>query len=157
MTHKTLSVYDPAMCCSTGVCGPSLDQQLVRFAADIKWLGEQGVDVQRFNLAQQPGAFAKNAIVKAALEEKGEGALPLLMVDDALKTTGVYPSREELAVWVGVDATKETTELIAIGAAVTEPAPEASNCCEPAPPKAESGCGCGAPVSIDEPQKRSCC
>ena len=35
---STMRVFDPAMCCSTGVCGPSTDSILVRFAADLKWL-----------------------------------------------------------------------------------------------------------------------
>ncbi len=26
---KTLSVYDPALCCSSGVCGTEVDQALV--------------------------------------------------------------------------------------------------------------------------------
>jgi hypothetical protein len=42
------------MCCSTGVCGPGVDPQLARFAADVAWLQGQGVTVERFNLAQQP-------------------------------------------------------------------------------------------------------
>ncbi|MFO0762943.1 MAG: arsenic metallochaperone ArsD family protein, partial [Byssovorax sp.] len=65
-------VFDPAMRCSTGICGPSVDPQLVRFAADIDWLEGQGVSVERFNLSQQPAAFADDAAVKAALETKGE-------------------------------------------------------------------------------------
>jgi hypothetical protein len=35
-----LEVYDPAMCCSTGVCGPEVDPALVTFAADLKWVAE---------------------------------------------------------------------------------------------------------------------
>ena len=49
-------VFDPAMCCSTGICGPSVDPELVRFAADLDWLKSQGVSVERFNLSQQPAA-----------------------------------------------------------------------------------------------------
>lgn len=49
-----LEVYDPAMCCSTGVCGPDVDPALVAFAADLKWVAEQGVEVQRYNLGTEP-------------------------------------------------------------------------------------------------------
>ena len=121
-------VFDPAMCCSTGVCGPSVDPQLVRFAADLDWLKSQGVSVERFNLAQEPGAFAENAAAKDALADDGEAALPLVEVDGAVKSRGVYPSRDELAVWAGVGApaaslfTDEVAELVAIGAAI------AANC-----------------------------
>lgn len=51
---KTLSVYDPALCCSSGVCGTEVDQTLVSFSADVTWLKQQGVSVERFNLSQQP-------------------------------------------------------------------------------------------------------
>jgi AhpD family alkylhydroperoxidase len=121
-------VFDPAMCCSTGVCGPSVDPQLVRFAADLDWLKSQRVSVERFNLAQEPRAFAENAAVKDSLEVTGEAALPLVEVDGEVRSRGVYPSRNELALWAGVAApapslfTDEVAELVAIGAAI------ASNC-----------------------------
>ncbi|MEX2208418.1 MAG: arsenite efflux transporter metallochaperone ArsD [Myxococcota bacterium] len=121
-------VFDPAMCCSTGVCGPSVDPELARFAADLDWLKSQDISVERFNLSQQPGAFAADAAVKAALEEKGEGALPLVKVDGEVRSSGVYPSRAELAAWSDVAApgpslyTEAVAELVAIGAAV------AANC-----------------------------
>lgn len=54
-------IFDPAMCCSTGVCGPSVDPKLVRFSADLDWLKSQGVAVERFNLSQEPAAFAGDA------------------------------------------------------------------------------------------------
>ena len=73
---KTLQVYDPALCCSSGVCGVDVDQTLVDFAADLNWLKQQGVAVTRFNLAQQPLAFAQEAAVKAALDAGGAEALP---------------------------------------------------------------------------------
>lgn len=121
-------VFDPAMCCSTGICGPSVDPQLVRFAADLDWLKSHGTSVERFNLAQQPAAFAQSAVVKEALQAKGDQALPLVMVDGQVKSTGTYPSREQLADWAGVARpapslfTEAVAELVAIGAAI------ASNC-----------------------------
>jgi len=64
------------MCCSTGICGPSVDPQLARFAADLAWLKQQGVAVERFNLSREPAAFADDDAVKAALETKGEQRSP---------------------------------------------------------------------------------
>ena len=100
----TLHVYDPAMCCSTGVCGPSVDPRLARFAADLDWLRSQGVAVTRYNLAQQPAAFAADAAVRRALEELGDEALPLIAIDGAVRSTGLYATRDELASWVGISA-----------------------------------------------------
>ena len=72
-----LAVYDPPMCCSTGVCGPAVDPVLPRVTADLDWLKRQGVQVERYNLAQQPQAFASNPTVTAALREHGNDCLPL--------------------------------------------------------------------------------
>lgn len=100
MPH-TVRVFDPALCCSTGVCGPTVDPDLARFAADLDWLRSQGVAVERFNLSQEPGAFVE-APVKTALEQLGEAALPLVQVGGATVATGHYPSREVLAKLAGV-------------------------------------------------------
>ena len=99
-----IHVFDPAMCCSSGVCGPSVDPQLSRFAADLDWLKKQGVAVERFNLSQQPAAFAQDDAVKSALETKGEAGLPVVKVNGEVKSSGVYPTRVDLAGWAGVEA-----------------------------------------------------
>lgn len=99
---STLSVFDPAMCCSTGVCGPTIDPQLMRFAADLEWLGEQGVAVERFNLAQQPMNFAETPAVRDALQAAGEKALPMLLTDGRVLSSGIYPTRGQLAGWFGL-------------------------------------------------------
>ncbi len=101
---KRLDIYDPAMCCSTGVCGPDVDPKLVQFAADLKWLQEQGVQVARFNLSQSPAAFVENEMVKAALTDKGEAALPLLLLDGKVVASGLYPNRTELVEALGLTA-----------------------------------------------------
>jgi hypothetical protein len=97
----TVQIFDPAMCCSTGVCGPSVDPELVRFAADVDWLEKQGVQVVRYNLSQEPAAFAENASVKEALA-RGTEVLPLVLVGDRIAVEGMYPSRETLAALAGV-------------------------------------------------------
>jgi AhpD family alkylhydroperoxidase len=127
---RTVEVFDPAMCCSTGVCGPSVDPALARFAGDLEWLQGQGVAVHRYNLAQEPGAFAVREAVTAALRDKGEQCLPLVFVDGQLASEAGYPAREELAQMAGVHAPERAEsvwaptvkELVAIAAAV------ASNC-----------------------------
>jgi hypothetical protein len=35
-----VEVFDPPMCCSSGVCGPNVDPTLARLAADLHWLSE---------------------------------------------------------------------------------------------------------------------
>lgn len=119
---KALEVFDPAMCCSTGVCGVDVDPALVQFAADLQWLAEQGVAVTRHNLGQEPQAFAANpAVVKEM--EAGMDRLPVLVVDGHVVATGLYPSRAQLAQKLGLAVAAETAVA----------APKA--CCSP-----KSGC-----------------
>ncbi len=121
-----LQVFDPPMCCSTGVCGPEVDPALVRFAADLEWLKSSGIEVDRFNLSQDPGAFVSNAVVADAIRGK-DGGLPLLLVDGKIVAQGSYPAREVLAELVGLAPPRSiyseaVQELVAIGAAI------AANC-----------------------------
>jgi len=97
-----IQVFDPALCCSTGVCGVDVDQSLVSFSADVDWATQKGAKIERFNLAQQPMAFAENAAVKAFLVRSGQEALPLTLVDGEVALAGRYPQRNELARWAGI-------------------------------------------------------
>ncbi|MFK8113788.1 MAG: arsenite efflux transporter metallochaperone ArsD [Rubripirellula sp.] len=94
-----IQVYDKAMCCSTGVCGPQVDPVLPRFAADLDWLQRQGHEVERFNLAQDPAQFAKNPTVQQMLQSEGVDCLPLIIVDDRVVSRSEYSSRQNLAMW----------------------------------------------------------
>lgn len=96
---STIQIYDPALCCSTGVCGVDVDEALLYVAADLDWAKQQGAQIERYNLAQQPLAFAENLVVRGVLERSGETALPVVVVDGALALTGRYPTRTELARW----------------------------------------------------------
>ncbi len=113
---KSIQVFDPALCCSSGVCGADVDPSLVSFAADVAWARGQGAQVVRFNLAQDPMAFASNEAVKDVLQRAGETALPLVLVDGVLTLAGRYPDRAELA------------RLAGLPVPVAEPA-KVSSCC----------------------------
>jgi Arsenical resistance operon protein ArsD len=100
---KTLQIFDPAMCCSTGVCGPSVDQRLLKLAADCAFLKSKGISVERFNLAHQPEAFTANPVVLEAMGAEAEN-LPIFLVDGEIRATATYPNRQELASWFGLEA-----------------------------------------------------
>ena len=106
-----LEVFDPPLCCSTGVCGSDVDPELPRFAGDLAWLSRSGVEVVRFNLAQQPEAFARTPVVLDAMKD-ADDALPLLLVDGRITCRGRYPSRQELAAWTGVDPASRAAEAL---------------------------------------------
>ncbi len=100
MWRMKVEVFDPPMCCPTGVCGPSVDPVLPRFAADLEWLKRQGVEVERRNMAQELDAFMANRVVSEKLT--GGGTLPFVLVDGRLVAEGTYPTRGELAAATGV-------------------------------------------------------
>jgi len=106
-----VTVYDPPLCCTTGVCGPSVDPKLAQFAGDLEWLKTRGVTVTRYNLAQEPGRFVDNSIVKAALDRSGEDELPVILVDEELASYGIFPDRAELSIMAGVETDASTVDI----------------------------------------------
>jgi len=132
-----IEVYDPALCCSTGVCGTDVDLKLVQFASDAKWLKEQGGRIERFNLAQQPAAFANNPLVRSALAAQGDDCLPLVIVNGVIVMQGVYPTREQMARLADVASAKsaccggeaETTEKQKSSGCCQEESSGSSSCC----------------------------
>lgn len=99
-----LEVFDPPMCCSSGVCGPNVDPKLVRFSAALAWLRAQGVQVERYNPTQQYAAFAANATVVKTINDRGMGCLPLILINGEIVSQGGYPDRQELAAMSGIAA-----------------------------------------------------
>ena len=137
----TVEVFDPAMCCSTGVCGPTVDPELARFEADLRWLATQGAKVTRYNLAQEPGEFVGRPVVAAMLASGGEDALPIVLVDGKVRFSGIWPSRADLAAPLGI-------KVPVVGADLLAPAGDA--CCTPTE-KATTAC-CGSAEQASEPQ-----
>jgi hypothetical protein len=106
-----IRVFEPALCCNTGVCGPDVDQALVNFTADLSHLTGSGADVQRHNLANDPSAFAGSETVRAFLQVAGSEGLPLTLVDGLTVMTGAYPAREQLMRYAGLAAEPEETTV----------------------------------------------
>lgn len=98
-------VYEPALCCNTGVCGEDVDQRLVEFTADLNHLTGQGADIARHNLANDPLAFAADESVRGFLEVAGSEGLPLTTVDGVTVLTGAYPTRDQLLRYTGLTQT----------------------------------------------------
>ena len=122
---KKLEVFDPAMCCSTGVCGVEVDPVLVQFSADLQWLAEHDIQVKRYNLAQEPQAFVGNPEVVKEMQA-GMDRLPILVVDGHIVSTGMYPSRMQLAQKLGITLTTAEKPHIKVVAGACNPK---SGCC----------------------------
>jgi len=125
----TLTVYDPAMCCSTGICGTDIDQKLIALAADLDWLRAQGVQVQRFGLSREPAEFVANDLIRDLMQASGGDDLPAFVVDGKLVAKAHYPDRTELAAWAGV-------------AQEMPPSKSGGCCCGPAKAEPKQGAYC---------------
>ena len=92
---KKMVIFDPAMCCPTGVCGPSVDKNLLRVSTVLNRLKKKGVNVERHNLSSNPHAFIDNKIVNKFLVDEGTDVLPITMVDGEIVKTREYPTNED--------------------------------------------------------------
>lgn len=99
---KTIEIFDPAMCCPTGLCGPNINPHLLRIAAAVQFLQKQGVPIKRHNLRDEPQLYVSNSTVNQYLQEKGPDGLPLTLVDGLIAVEGGYPSNEQLTEWTGI-------------------------------------------------------
>jgi hypothetical protein len=99
---KTIEIFDPAMCCPTGLCGPNINPNLMRIAAAVQFLQKQGVNIKRHNLRDEPQLYVSNTEVNGYLQEKGAEGLPVVLVDGAIAVAGEYPTNEQLTEWTGI-------------------------------------------------------
>ena len=92
---KKMQIFEPAMCCSTGLCGVGVDPELLRISTVLNTLKNNGVPVDRFNLSNAPQEFVVNKTVNDFVSKKGVEGLPVIVVDGEIIITGRYPSNEE--------------------------------------------------------------
>ena len=99
---KTLKIYDPAMCCPTGVCGTSVDTKLVQLTNFLNSLDKTMFEVKRFGLSTNPQEYVKNREVSRLLNEEGVECLPLIFLDNTLLFKKDYPSVPALSSKMGL-------------------------------------------------------
>ena len=95
-----LELFEPALCCASGVCGPEPDKVLIELQNTIQILLKTGVKVNRYAINQVPLAFSKNTVVKQFIMTEGPEKLPLTLLDGQIVKKGGYPSVDELKVFI---------------------------------------------------------
>lgn len=93
---KRMIIFEPAMCCDTGVCGPSVDPELLRISTVINNLRSNGILVERYNLSSNPQIFIDNKEINKMLNKDGIEILPVTMVDGNVVKTKAYPTNDEI-------------------------------------------------------------
>ena len=154
---KTMKIFEPAMCCPTGLCGVGVDPELLRISTVLNTLKENGIEVQRYNLTSAPKEFVNHKAVAEFLNKFGPDKLPVVMMDDFIVITGRYPSNEEFTSWLEL-----SPELLG-GTACCEDSDcccgdetEDSDCCCGDETEAGDSC-CGEEPASDENNEGCCC
>ncbi len=101
---KKMQIFEPAMCCSTGLCGVGVDPELLRVSTVLNTLKKNGINVERFNLSNAPQQFVNDKAVNHFINTKGVDGLPVTVLDGEIVIAGRYPTNEEFANLLGVPA-----------------------------------------------------
>ncbi len=93
-----IELYEPAMCCTTGLCGPSVDERLIQLNEDLKRLQTEKPDleVERYAINQRPFKFRDNADVYKLVTGNGKKILPITVIGGKIAKTKSYASYEEM-------------------------------------------------------------
>jgi hypothetical protein len=93
-----LVVYEGAMCCSTGVCGPEPDKTLIEFNETLKKLHSDYKDltITRASLSFNIDAFLENKDIFQTVKENGPGILPITTLDGEIVAKQRYLPYAEL-------------------------------------------------------------
>ncbi len=91
-----VELFDPPLCCPTGVCGPAVDQALLDVNEMILALKAAGVAVERYQMTTNPNAFLGNTEVMRLVRERQMAALPITVVGGHVIKSGVYPTLAEI-------------------------------------------------------------
>ncbi|AKL95714.1 arsenical resistance operon trans-acting repressor ArsD [Clostridium aceticum] len=93
-----IEIYDPPMCCPTGICGPSVDETLVKTKENLELLKKKYPEaiVERYMISQQPSKFKENEAVFQLIKEKGRDVLPITTVNGIIIKSSQYPTLEEI-------------------------------------------------------------
>ncbi|EAC4394140.1 arsenic metallochaperone ArsD family protein [Listeria monocytogenes] len=100
---KKLELFEPAMCCSTGVCGPSVDEELLMVTSVFETFeGLDSIEASRHNLTSDPDAFVNHPTILKLLQEKGNDILPVTLLDGEVVKEAAYPTLEEFGKYAEV-------------------------------------------------------
>lgn len=97
-SEKIVEIFDPPMCCPTGLCGPVLDQTLLDVSEMIFALQSKGIVIKRYQMASDPNAFLNNEAVMRLVRESQMSALPVIVFDGNVIKSGSYPTMAEIEI-----------------------------------------------------------
>ncbi|WP_163468139.1 arsenite efflux transporter metallochaperone ArsD [Fusobacterium sp. IOR10] len=99
---KKMIIFDPAMCCSTGVCGPTVNEKLLRISTIINKLKNKDILIERHNLSENPKVFVDNKEINQLISKEGIKVLPITTVDGKIVKTNDYLTDEEFCKFLDI-------------------------------------------------------
>ena len=94
-----IEIYDPPMCCPSGLCGPSIDPALLDINEAVLRLTKEydgKVTIERYLLSQQGQKFMQVPEILNLLKREGVSVLPVTMINGKIVKQKSYPTYEEL-------------------------------------------------------------
>ena len=101
----TIEIFDPPMCCPSGLCGPDIDPALLDINEAILKVKKEfdgQVKIERYLLSQQGQKFMQQPEVMKRLQSNGVEILPLTLVDGKVVKEKSYPTFDEIKNYIGV-------------------------------------------------------
>lgn len=100
--NKKIEIFEPGMCCPTGLCGPSIDSEVLRISTVVNTLEKKGIAIKRYNLTSNTKEFVSNKIINELLSKEGENVLPVTLVEGKVEKKKAYPTNEEFTKLTGI-------------------------------------------------------
>ena len=99
----TIEIFDPPMCCPTGVCGPGVDPALLDISEAIQIITAEydgRATIERHVLSQQPAKYTERPEILDRLQRHGAAVLPITLVNGAVVKERTYPSYADMRTWI---------------------------------------------------------
>ena len=97
MTKDTVIVFEGALCCSTGICGPEPDKALIEFNETLKKLKNdyEDLEIMRASLSFNIDIFLENDEILQLVKAHGPEILPITTFNGKIVAQKKYLSYEE--------------------------------------------------------------
>ncbi|MCL5771103.1 MAG: arsenite efflux transporter metallochaperone ArsD [Actinobacteria bacterium] len=98
MSENNLIIYEGAMCCPTGLCGPEPDKELIEFNETLKRISNEFSDLKiiRASLLYNVKMFLENKEIFQLVKENGKEILPITVVNGKIIAKKRYLKFNEL-------------------------------------------------------------
>lgn len=98
MAKINLIIYEGAMCCTTGVCGPEPNKELIEFNEALKKLRNEFKELNaiRASMSFNLNMFLENNEISQLVKENGQGILPITTVNGKIIAKQKYLTYAEM-------------------------------------------------------------